>query len=1109
MDPVDVCIEQAFYTGTVNLPPRAGGYILVYQRCCRNNNITSITNGSGSTYVAHIPNNWVPVNSSPRFNNRPAIFICANQYLQFNNSATDPDGDSLSYSLVDALDGASQSCPNPTPAGGGGPGCSTQASPPPYSSVTYLAPYGANNPLNNPSGSGDLTIDATTGLLTGYPNQTGSFVVAVAVSEYRNGVMIGRTIRDYQFNIVPCNIPKVNLIYQPGTYDPIKDIGVYSFDCSNDSVYFNRDSFTNPPPTNLPLRFHWDFGVNTLTNDTSNLVHPVYFYHDTGTYLVTVIVSKFKTNVGWCYDTARGYVVVFPTLHASWGFVDHCRDSAVVFIDSSYSTSSPLNYWHWDFGDGDTTNIRNPTHIYNSQANFHVSLRVQNQKGCVDTATYYVAPRALPNPNFSFGTVCIFQNTDFLYAGSGAVTNYYWDLGNGVQSTIQNPSTTYNTAGSFNVSLITVTGEGCRDTIIKPLTVHPLPTVTTSPNVTICPFDTTQLSASGGTSYMWSPGATLSDSTISNPRAFPGTASTFYYVTVTDVNGCKNNSLLWVQVYPLPLIDAGVDTSVCLSPGSFRDSVQLHATGGVSYVWSPTTGLSNPNIADPVSRPPSNTTYYVVGTDSNGCRIKDSVTVSYLDPTLDLIVDTSKPICDFDTTTLNVLRQGNSIYIWSPPGSVSDPNSNSPRFYPHVTTTYYFSVQNYCYVKKDTATIVVHPLPPLTTEHVDSTCAGDTVRLHASGADAYHWLSDPTFVSGTLQPDPLVRPVNTQTYYVTGTDTIYHCQKNDTVLVNVFPIPIPKAGPDTAFICQGQPVQLIASGGVDYLWRADSTLSSRTVSNPIATPQDTTIYYVRVFNIHQCHADTFIKINVQLPVTAVAQSPYDFCSGVTVQLHASGGFYYLWTPGRWLNDSTIANPLATPDTSVIYIVKVSNDCFYDTASVEMIVRPSPKVFAGNDTTIYRNTNALLNGVTNGSYFHWYPGLGVVDPFELTTTAAPLYTTSYYLLAKSDYGCVSIDTILITIDPYTLLLMPTAFSPNNDGVNDLFHIVRFLNIEKLTEFKVYDRWGEKIFSTDNVSDGWDGTYRGHEMPMGTYTWMIRAKTYDGDDISRSGNITLVR
>ena len=1106
LSPIDVCIEQAFYMGTYYLPPIAGGYTIVYQRCCRNSAIQSIPGNTGATYIGHIGNDRFPGNSSPRFSQRPPLFICADSYLQFDNSATDPDGDSLSYSLVNALDGASSSCPNPSP-GSAGTGCPVAASAPPYVPVSYFTPYSATNPTNSPSNSGNLQIDPVSGLLTGIPNQTGIFVVAVAVSEFRNGVYIDQTIRDYQFNIVECDIPTVNLVYLPGTYNSTTNYGTYQLDCNDRTINFNQVNFFNPPPTTTPLTYSWNFGVPGSTTDTSSQEYPTFTYPDTGTYFVTVVVEKDKNGQG-CYDTAHALVIIYPVLRADYTYKSACQDSAILFTDQSVSTYSPINSWNWDFGDGQTSLLKNPSHVYSAPGTYTVTLTIGNVKGCTDLKsqnTIVVYPK--PTTSFTASPVCVFAPDNFLYTGTGTVTNYYWTFGNGASSTLQNPSTTYTTPGTKTVTLITVTDHGCRDTMTQSVTLNPLPALTTSPDVLMCPFTTTQLTASGGVSYTWSPAATLSNSTIGDPVASP-TASTTYYVTATNAFGCTNRDSIRVTLYPAPPINAGPDTSVCRAGSNFHTSVQLTATGGISYVWSPAAGLSNPNIANPIATPPAgNQTYSVTGTDANGCRNTDSMIVFDLDPALNLIVDTSKAICIFDTTTLNVLKQGNSYYNWTPNIGISNPNSNSPFFFPHTTTTYIFTVQNYCYTKSDTATIIVHSLPSVATEGIDSVCIGSSATLHASGASTYVWQPDPTLSGGTT-PDPTVTPSVIDTYYVTGTDT-FGCKNKDSVVVYVFFPPPVGIGPDTAYICLGKSVQLIAAGGVNYQWRADSTLSALNVPNPIATPVDTTWYYVTIYNIHQCHSFDSIEINVQLPVRAIAPSPYDMCINGFINLSASGGFYYLWSPSTGLSATTVSDPIARPDSSIVYTVKVSNDCFSATATVDVNVHPLPIVNAGTDTTIFRNTPATLNGTTNGTTYYWYPADNVQDATSLTTPATPLNTIKYYLYAGTAYGCYNLDSVVITVEPYTLLLVPTAFTPNGDGVNDIFRIVRYLNIEKLEEFAVYDRWGEKVFSTDILTDGWNGTYKGHAEDMGVYVWYVRALTFDGQEIFKKGNVTLVR
>jgi hypothetical protein len=203
----DYCVEAASYHTTVTLPYLPGGYILVYQRCCRNSAILNIPANIGATYFTNIPDSIeVPgCDSKPRFNILSPQLFPVDTPFTFDMSATDPDGDSLVYRLTNSYVGASSACPDPSPRAAGS-GCPIAASPPPYISVSYISPYTISNPTNNPLDSGHLQIDPHTGLLSGRVNQTGIFLVAVAADEYRNGVLIGSTLFDFQFIFGGCPV---------------------------------------------------------------------------------------------------------------------------------------------------------------------------------------------------------------------------------------------------------------------------------------------------------------------------------------------------------------------------------------------------------------------------------------------------------------------------------------------------------------------------------------------------------------------------------------------------------------------------------------------------------------------------------------------------------------------------------------------------------------------------------------------------------------------------------------------------------------------------------------------------------------------------------------
>lgn len=1087
------CVEQGVYTQQITLPSGTQGYTLVHERCCRNNSIDNLFNpgNEGAVYSAYIPPTNSYHNNSPVFNSLPPLFICVNSPLVFNYSATDADGDVLTYSLCTPYSGGDANSPAPNPPVG-----------PPFNNVNWQNPYNLANLLG---GAPPLSIDNTTGVLTATPNTVGKFVFGVCVSEYRNGTLIGTYLRDYQVNVTQCNIPVANI---PSTaINPNTGIGTYEINCTNLNIQFINNSY-NPPPTSTPLTYHWDFGVNGATDDTSNAVLPTFTYPDSGTYLVTLIVSKGVSSNQTCVDTTRAYVYLYPSFSTDFTTADICNDIPAHFTDGTVSTGGPITQWQWNFGDGATSAQQSPSHNYTSAGTYTVTLISQNNKGCKDTMMRTLNVLASPAASFSTGPTCINSPVDFTNTSGGNIVAQAWNFGNGTNSTQISPSVTYTTAGNYSVSLIIATAEGCADTSAQTITVHALPNVNISNDTLICPFTSVQLFSGGGVTYRWSPTTGLNNPNGANPVATPPPPNAITYtVNVTDANQCVNSDSVRISFYPVPQINAGIDTSVCLNPGNFHPSVQLQATGGVSYQWSPPTALSATNVSNPTASPTVNTTYSVLGTDANGCRLTDSVTVFVLDPALNVISEASQTICERDTAYVTVINQGASGYSWSPTQYLTDPTLLSPGFFPPDTTNYIITITNYCYTKNDTVLIIVWPLPQLALNPLDSICITESIQLQANGAQTYQWDADPT-LSATNIANPVATPAVTTEYFVTGTSQ-YGCVNRDSTLILVyFPSPI-QITPQVPYVCLNTPVQLNVTGAYTYQWNPDPSLSATNIANPVALPQDTTTYFVTATNVHGCKTDGSVTLNVQFPVTAVTDPLFDGCQGRPVQLHASGGFYYLWTPAAGLNNPFVSNPFAMPDSTTNYVITVSNDCFSDSAITQVIVHPLPVVNAGPDTLIWRDTYAELHGYTNETNHFWNPSTWLDDPYDLNTRAQPQHTQYYELFAIDAFGCLNIDSVLITVEPYTVLDIPTAFSPDGNGVNDIFHIVRFLNIEKLLDFSVYNRWGNQVFGTTSLTDGWDGTYKGEAQPLGVYTWQVIADSKDGPRIVKKGNVTLLR
>lgn len=319
--PLDFCYEVTTYIDTVNLPPRAGGYQISYQRCCRNQNILNIINPEcvGATYYATIPGpEVVAINSNPVFKLWPPPFICVNKPWVFDQSATDADGDSLVYELFMPYDGLTAACPvvtNPTPfpAGSTCPNSVTSCPPvpvsPPFPSIVWKTPYSTANML----GGVPMQINSSTGQVTATPNLQGYFVIGIKVKEYRNGVFLSETKRDFQLIVKACPQVVVAAAQVPQAI------------CETTNV-----SFTNNSSGSSGLSFNWYFGDPTTLADTSHAISPSYNYPGTGSYSVTMVA--YVSSKPACNDTVNTVVSISESFKASFTFTAiPCSENLVAF----------------------------------------------------------------------------------------------------------------------------------------------------------------------------------------------------------------------------------------------------------------------------------------------------------------------------------------------------------------------------------------------------------------------------------------------------------------------------------------------------------------------------------------------------------------------------------------------------------------------------------------------------------------------------------------------------------------------------------------------------------------------------------------------------------
>jgi len=598
--PTNVCYRVCNYYSTVTLPPSAGGYQLAYQRCCRNGTIVNIVDplDVGASFYCYIPGTGAsPFNSNPVFTELPPPFVCAGLDFIFDHSAIDAEGDSLVYELCTPFNGASLAAPQLDAGTISDPTFS-----PPYPPVIYEPPFNLGNLLG---GTFPLSINPQTGLLTATPGPIGQFVIGVCVSEYRNGVFLSKTRRDYQLNVVNCPSLVVAALQTP------------LLTCGSNTVQFTNTSFG-------AITYNWNFGDPTTTTDISTAVNPSYTYPDTGTYTVTLIAHSFFNPA--CADTTTGKVTLLPDFTIDFtDSVAYCS-AFVTFNDTSNDASGTTNQWVWNFGDNSPTSIlEDPTHTYPGPGTYTVTLQATSDMGCNEilsktiTVPPYISVTAA-NGQVTCTGLCTGQATAVTSSG---LPPYIFSWNDPLS---QNTQTAVGLCpGTYSVTVID--SGGCSDSTTVTIT-EPLP-LAINANATdaycegMC-IGTASIGFSGGTapfSVQWND--PLSQTTVTASGLCPG----MYTAVLTDVMGCSiTDSAEVIYSSYIPPVNAIIsDDTVFVG-----QSVTLAAiTNGsaYSYLWTPPAGLSSPTVQNPIATPSVNSTYYVTITDPFGCTNVDTVSV--------------------------------------------------------------------------------------------------------------------------------------------------------------------------------------------------------------------------------------------------------------------------------------------------------------------------------------------------------------------------------------------------------------------------------------------------------------------------------------------------
>jgi gliding motility-associated-like protein len=584
------------------------------------------------------------------------------------------------------------------------------------------------------------------------------------------------------------------------------------------------------------------------------------------------------------------------------------------------------------------------------------------------------------------------------------------------------------------------------------------------------------------------------------PNLSPGT----YFFSVVDAVGCTINNVA-ANVLPGPPLTASYTK---------RDITCFGANDGMITMDPPVGGTAPFEYSiDGINYQASNIfnglaprDYLVRFRDARGCT--GDVFTFILEPPRLTATANSQPVrCNSESNgTISIQAQGGSQPFEYSLDGINFQASNTFNV-PAGNYTVHVRDRNGC--SFTTTVNVTEPvLLSATAATSNSSCAGNdgTITVTANGGNpSYQYSLDGTVFQSsnnfTVAPGSYAIVIRDNAGCITTINAIVGLTNNLTLVP-----------PSPATICEGNSVQLQAVSNADqFQWSPSTGLDDAFVSAPIASPSITTQYQVTA-SLGICTTQASVMVTINPAPIPDAGPDGEICVGQSIQLRGAGGVSYEWSPADFLSNGTIAEPVASPGATIQYNLHVvgTNGC--RSLQADQVVINVIPVFAvatsPADTVVSTGDRVQLSANSVGINYTWSPATGLDNPNIPNPLATVQSAITYKVVATTEAGCRGEGSVTIKTYKGPDIYVPTAFSPNNDGLNDIFKPFP-VGITRLNYFRIYNRWGELVYSTTELNKGWDGNSGPHKQAAGVYVWMAQAVTRDDKLITKKGTVMLVR
>jgi gliding motility-associated-like protein len=694
---------------------------------------------------------------------------------------------------------------------------------------------------------------------------------------------------------------------------------------------------------------------------------------------------------GTCTSSATGSVTVGAALSITPVSASVCVGGSVTL-----SASGALNY---TWSPSSNLNSANGSSVVSTPTASTTYTVIGANGACTGSATVNVTITGSPTISVNSASICAGGVATLTATGA---TSYTWS-GSNLSAT----SGSNVTANPSSTSNYTITGSnGCVSSKIATVTLISSPNITVT-SATICPGAIATLTASGGTSYTWSPIATLSSNSGSVVIASP-TVNTSY--SIIGSNGTCTSSATSSVTISGALAITPVAATVCAG-----GSATLTASGASSYTWSPSFDLNSANGATVVATPTTSTTYTILGS-TGACT--GSTTVNVDVNAVSVISINSATICQGSSVVLTA--SGATSYSWTGSGGLSSTSGTTVSANPTTTKIYTVTGLNGC-SGSNTVTVTVIPNPTLTVNS-DVICSSGSTTLTANGASSYTWTPSAS-LNTSNGAVVIATPATSTNYTVIGTNNTCTSSVISTVTVNSALTITPNA----PVVCSGQSATLTATGASSYTWSPATDLNTVNGATVIASPSVSTTYTI-LAESGVCTGSTTVNVTVN-PTATISVTDATICAGTSSVISASGATTYSWSGASGLSSTNGTSVTVNPSATTVYTVTGLNGCSSSTTTTVTVI-PNPVITVNTSTMCFGESTALT--ATGADTYSWFPSTSLSSGTGSVVTASPNVNTSYII-----YGTVGTCSSSATSNVFVTKVVVTATSanicPNSTGV----------------------------------------------------------------------------